>query len=218
MKELMPKPKPVNEDIFVVLDLETTGLNPVTEPILEIGIVLWDRTKDSLIDACSWLTKPVKRSVNDRTRYVEIPIQEVYDAADPFVQKMHDGNDLWADLEEATTTIFDAGKQIPEWMKMNGLDIKNETFTMMGNGPDRFDRPFLRHNGIALNNLDSLFHYRSLDVSNIYHAAKFCGIDLTRPENTTSNHRAVDDCIATLEDWRYISNTLKTVFGQELLR
>jgi oligoribonuclease (3'-5' exoribonuclease) len=57
--------------------------------------------------------------------------------------------------------------------------------------------------------MDDLFHYRSLDVSNLHHAFRMAGYPLgEKLLRKPSNHRAVDDCLQTLEDWKHIVNTI----------
>lgn len=203
--------KTLDEDIIIFLDLETTGLSHTTESILEIGLVIYNDSTDSMIDQCNWVTRPIERDINDRTRYKVRSLDEAKAGVDPFVLQMHEDSGLWAELAETKDTLFHAGEQIPDWLAMNDLDIKNRLYTVAGNGPDRFDRPFLQHNAGAMNNLDSIFHYRSLDISNLFHALK--KIDPSVVEGYQSsrkkmNHRGIDDCLQSIEDWRWLKESV----------
>ncbi len=159
------------------------------------------------MDQCSWVTRPTERSPQDPTRHRILDVETVMAKTDQFVVDMHTKNDLWKDLADTTQTLFDVGKQIPEWFAMNGLPVKNVQYIMAGNGIDRFDRPWLRHYSNHLRGLDSLFHYRSLDLSNLYYAFKYAGFDLNRrrDEVPESSHRAIDDCLQSLEDWKFFA-------------
>lgn len=202
--------KKLNEDLLVFVDLETTGLLPHSDSILEVGMLVYDRRSDQVIDMCNWVTKPIQRSINDRTRWVEVPLEEVRNSCDEPVREMHDKNGLWSELETSTTTLFQAGTQIVDWLQMNGLNIEKEIFTPAGNGFDRFDRRFLEHNAGATMNLVSIFHYRSLDISNLHHSLKFVGLDVNEGQDSPpkSNHRALDDCLLALDNWRRIKSYL----------
>lgn len=164
-----------------------------------------------IIDECNWVTVPVKRSAQNSTKFETLKIEKVKEHVDDYVLGMHAKNGLWDELENTKQTLFDAGKHIPEWLRMNGLDTKHEQFYMAGRGIDRFDRKFLVTNQIPLKNLNAAFHYRSLDTSNLFQAFRFAGLDLNelRPERDPSSHRALDDCRDAIDDWIWFRSLTK---------
>lgn len=200
--------KAQNEEVLVWLDLETTGLNEISDSILEIGMVI-ATLNDEVIDECNWVVNPVKRSAQDGTKYQMLAIDKVKTEVDEFVYEMHTKNGLWDEIENTKQTLFHVGQQIPEWMRMNGCDPSKEMFYMAGRGIDRFDRKFLETNRIPLKGLNAAFHYRSLDTSNLFQAFKFAGVDINkdRPKRE-STHRALDDCKDAIADWAWFKNTV----------
>ena len=203
--------KLLNEDVIVVVDLETTGLNPNNNWILEVGAVLADAKSLEVIDSRSWVVRPIAemRKAGPFAAARVASIEEVKARADSYVLKMHEANGLWAEVEAATQTLIDVGMEFPHWLHENKLRTSDTVYTFMGRGPDRFDRVWLRHNGEVLQHMDDLFHYRSLDVSNIHHAFKRAGYPLGEELlRNPSTHRAVPDCLDTLADWRHIVNTI----------
>lgn len=204
--------KELNEDVLVIVDLETTGLNPTNGWILEVGSVLANAKTLEVIDQRSWVVRPLAemRKAGPFAAARVATIEEAKARADSYVLKMHTDNGLWDEVAAATQTLLDVGKEFPHWLHENGLRTSDTVYTLMGRGPDRFDRVWLRQNGDVLQRMDDLFHYRSLDVSNIHHAFRRAGHplgeDLLR---TPPKHRAVPDCLDTLADWRHIVHTIE---------
>lgn len=214
--------KELNEDVLILVDLETTGLNPMNGVILEVGAVIADAKTLNVIDQRSWVVKPMKKEeplplpkpLGGGPRWSHVSVDEAKLMADSFVIKMHTENGLWNEVEASEQTLVDVGHEFPGWLGVNGLDSVNEVFTIVGRGPDRFDRPWLRYNMLPLHDMDALFHYRSLDVSNVYQAFRKAGYDLDaiRPKKEPV-HRAVADCLDTLEDWRLVRSVIGRLNG-----
>ena len=203
--------KQLDEGKLIVVDLETTGLNPNNNWILEVGAVIADAKTLEVIDQRSWVVRPIAetRKGGPFVAARVASIEEAKARADSYVLKMHEANGLWAEVEASTQTLLDVGREFPHWLHENGMPTSDTVYTLMGRGPDRFDRVWLRQYGEVLQHMDDLFHYRSLDVSNIHHAFKRAGYPLGEQLLRKSTvHRAVPDCLDTLNDWRHIVNTI----------
>lgn len=149
-----------NQDFsgFVFLDIETTGLDPHDDEILEIGIVLYDDKLQEL-DAKNWVI--ITEDSKSALRKTLAGNSE----GERYVAEMHRKNGLaseilGADLVEGAT---EATKRwymldIIEWLEERGAVNQ----PMCGASIGSLDRPFLRHH---MPELESTFHYRSLDVS-----------------------------------------------------
>ena len=207
--------KDLNEAVIIPLDLETTGLNPNNGFILEVGAVIADAHTLEVKDYRSWVVRPILdiTKLGPMGMVKVATIDEVRARADEYVLKMHEKNGLWEEVEASKQTLIDVGLEFPHWLHENGLRTTDQVYTMAGNGPDRFDRQWLRHSHGPLNRLDDLFHYRSLDISNIKQAYKMAGYPLTLPrEGATSIHRAVPDCFMALEDWKFIRTQIRSSY------
>jgi oligoribonuclease (3'-5' exoribonuclease) len=130
--------------------------------------------------------------------------------ADPVVREMHDLNGLWADLKLKGISLEFALADAVTWL-LNQLKVKAEEpwqpVMVAGNGLDRFDRPFLKATALG-RQLDSMFHYRSLDISAVRQGLKVAGLDL--PElGRPITHRALDDCISECDEWSLLVQFLR---------
>lgn len=207
--------KELNESVIIPLDLETTGLNPNNGFILEVGAVIADAESLEVKAYRSWVVRPIRSltKLGDRAMVMLASMDEVRARADEYVTKMHEKNGLWDEVEASKLSLVDVGIEFHQWLHDNGLNPALEQYTVAGNGPDRFDRQWLRHNWEALGRLDDHFHYRSLDISNIKQAFKLAGYPLQLPrEGATSIHRAVPDCITSLEDWKFIRTQIRSSY------
>lgn len=202
--------KTLREDLLVFGDLETTGLNPDNGHILEVGLVLADAATLNPIAWESWVVRPLQKIEDARPMFRMYSLPEVQLRADSYVLQMHTDNGLWDAVAETTKTLFDVGTEARALLAKNGVDLEHETVTFAGNGPDRFDRVWLRKNGKMLGGLDGLFHYRSLDISNVWHAFRKAGVEDQRVR-PVSVHRALDDAFQSLEDWRDLSALIRTI-------
>lgn len=161
---------------FVFLDLETTGLNPKRDSILEIGMVVVsaDRVcdQDTPLDVFHSL--------------VGAEIVPSYIADE--VVKMHTESGLWLD-------VIRAGRKSVKEIEDEALDFLHEhcgdaKLTLAGFGV-HFDLAFLRG---YMPRLAAEFHYRLADVSAAY---TVLGIERPKTEGD-ARHRAVPDCLAAV--------------------
>lgn len=152
------------------LDLETTGLNPERDLILEIGLVVTEGL-DNIIDSTS--------IVIDHGA-VHMP---------PEVLNMHLGNGLLQDIGTRGLTAYeayaDAVGVLDSWLP------GDKPIIVGGSGIDRFDLPFLRAAAEPLCWLPERFYYGTLDTSGLKRLAKLAGHDIAGRGGAT--HRAVED-------------------------
>lgn len=199
----------LNKENIVFLDLETGGLS-LNDPILEVGVTIYNNVERVIVDECSWVVRPMVKSFYDPTKFELQDLDKFISGLDEVVVKMHEKSGLFEALRTSDHTLFHVGKMLPDWLLMNGLDFKKEQFICAGNGVDRFDRPRLRHNAIPLNNVDSVFHYRSLDTSNLWYAAELAGLEMKRQLVEGTQHRSLSDNRQAIADWELLKDLLDT--------
>lgn len=134
---------------YLGFDAETTGIDPDTGILLEIGMIAYDKHLQPLNSWSSLVNADTYADYRD-TEYTA-----------PFVEKMHTDNGLWHDLAtaEGDTTPATVEAKALAWINNNGyagLPMLGSSITL--------DRSFLKAHMPQL--LDA-FHYRSLDATSL---------------------------------------------------
>lgn len=170
------------------IDLETTGLNPARDVVLEVACIVTD---DQLNEVARF------------QRVLWTPLE--YQHLTPFIQEMHTANGLWAEVK---------GPESHErWAVENELVTFLEHFAQgaqLAGSTISFDREFLRHHFPRV--LDVL-HYRNLDVSTLNEVARRFWPELhgSRPNNPVKAHRAMDDLEESIRVARHYIDRLAYV-------
>lgn len=159
------------------IDLETTGLNPRTDWLLEIAFLITedDLTTVALQDAVCKVPVPVARG-----------------KADSFVLDMHTQNGLW-------TAIAAEGE--PTWrieQRLIGMyrEVIGDDKVPLCGSTVHFDREFLKVN---MPDFESMFHYRHIDVSTYKESFRRWLPEVSEPDfEANKRHRAADDILDSL--------------------
>lgn len=173
---------------WIFLDIETLGLNEQVHPILELAMVHVDPQTLNPLASKSWVIKL-------------IPNDLVY--ADVTALKMHSTNGLLAEAIISPLYRYHTEEETVEFIK----DNCTEEPTLCGNSV-HFDRKFLRR---WMPELESKFHHRHLDVSSI-RVMMDAWSEVRDPHKEQSNHRALSDCHASIQELKCARNIL---FGQK---
>lgn len=197
-----------NQDFsgFVFLDIETTGLEPHDDEILEIGIVLTD-DKLNEIDSQAWVIA---------TEEAQSALRNML-ASDPYgyVSRMHKDNGLAGEL---LSVAADRTKRSYELEIIDWLDERDAVDQpMCGSSVGSLDRPMLKYHMPELLNT---FHYRSIDSSSDREFYKRVApqawkvIEAEAIDHEAIAHRVIADCRYSIRLRKAVWNFVKPVFDR----
>ena len=170
------------------IDLEMTGLDPSTEVIVEIAVLLTDDDLEIVAEGPDVV--------------VFQPAEKMAAMAD-VVQRMHKSSGLTVAVAASTTSLEDAGRQVLDFLRQH--IPQPGTVPLCGNSIGT-DRRFL---AAYLPDLDKFFHYRSIDVSTVKELCKrwypeaYAGAPAK-----ASHHRALDDIRESVKELRHYRETI----------
>lgn len=159
-------------DRFIWLDLETTGLRPDMDVILELGVIITDGRLNEL-DARSWVIARCMPEERQNAR--------------PEVQELHDKSGLWADCARSGLLHNEVEAFAMQFIRAFG---PSEVVPIAGTGP-HFDKRFL---DLQMPTLATVFNYRTFDGRTLMQAwcqATGCSCP-DRPDGEAA-HRALPD-------------------------
>lgn len=157
---------------YLWLDLETTGLDPEIDVILELAAFVTDANLEQLGDPVSMV------------------IGAGYVHMDTVVYEMHTASGLLDEVAESEYRDRDAGDAV---LALIGAHEWTDGKPILAGSTVHFDRAFLRE---WLPGLEERLHHRHLDASGLWMAACDVGHDVPKP---SGGHRALADARASLE-------------------
>lgn len=188
-------PAPVLDPRLVFLDLETSGLDPQTCHVLEVGIVI---------------VSPDLEAEASFSRVVRPPLPFKFLHLEPEVRLMHERSGLLSVIRD--NPVSAASKQTAEVEALAFLfdqKCRPGTLTLAGYCP-QFDESFLK---LHMPGLARMFDYRHLDVSSIRSAVRrlvpgdFDAWWRGRRKSDTQ-HRVIADCMEALDELRFYREAL----------
>ncbi len=185
---------------YAVTDLETTGLDSLSDVILEAAVILVDQNF-TIIDARQSLIH------SDDDRYTNALTRTIF-GEDQFVNKMHQESGLWdawnddAKNPHVTPTAF--AVETAQWLDGHGVPPRQAP--LLGNSIGSLDRPFIQQ---MMSPLNDWLSYRNFDVSSWR-----LGIEDQHPEwhaewesllesREEKQHRAMDDALLSIDQIRF---------------
>lgn len=171
----------MNNNHLIWIDLEMTGLNPNTDRIIEMAVIVTD---------------------SDLTILAEGPVLAVHQSdeclagMDAWNTRVHNGSGLVERVKNSTITEEQAQKQMIDFLSKW---IQKGYSPMCGNSICQ-DRRFLYN---YMPELEAYFHYRNLDVSSIKELVKRWKPALLSGVVKESKHQALDDIKESINELLY---------------
>ena len=175
-------------DRLVWVDLEMTGLDPATEVIIEIAVLVTDAELNPLDEGIDLV--------------IAAPAEKL-DAMGPVVRDMHARSGLTLAVKAATTTLAEAEAAALAFVKKH---VPAQHTAPLCGSSIATDRSFL---AAYMPELDSWLHYRMVDVSSIkelcrrWYPAVYSGMP-----GKGGGHRALADILESIEELRYYRRTI----------
>jgi oligoribonuclease len=174
-------PSRPNEFNLVWVDMEMTGLNPDTDRIIEVAVVITDAELNILGEG------PV---------FAIHQPDEVMDGMDAWNKGTHGRSGLIERVKASTVTEEQAEAALIDFMKQY---VPNGKSPMCGNTICQ-DRRFMAR---GMPKLEAFFHYRNLDVSTLKELCKRWKPELVNGFKKHQKHTALADIIESIEELRY---------------
>ncbi|NHZ78653.1 oligoribonuclease [Massilia sp. CCM 8695] len=170
-----------NEFNLVWVDMEMTGLEPDTDRIIEVAVVVTDMHLNILGEG------PV---------FAIHQSDETLDKMDAWNKGTHGRSGLIEKVKASTVTEAEAEAQLIAWLKNYVPAGKSP---MCGNTICQ-DRRFMVR---GMPKLEAFFHYRNLDVSTLKELCKRWKPEIVSGFKKHQKHTALADIIESIEELRY---------------
>nr|WP_314859085.1 oligoribonuclease [uncultured Undibacterium sp.] len=175
------KPAKPNEMNLIWVDMEMTGLDPDTDKIIEVAVVVTDMQLNVLAEG------PV---------FAIHQSDEVLNKMDAWNKGTHGRSGLIDKVKASTVTEADAEKALIEFLRAYVPAGKSP---MCGNTICQ-DRRFMFR---GMPKLEAFFHYRNLDVSTLKELCRRWKPALSSGFKKHQKHTALADIIESIEELKY---------------
>lgn len=177
----MAQNKPSLAENLVWLDLEMTGLDPRTDRILEVAVIVTDPDLNILAEG------PVIA--------VHQP-ESVLESMNEWCVETHGKTGLTERVRQSTISEAEAEKITIDFLKQYAEPGKSP---MCGNTIGQ-DRRFLFN---YMSDLHDFFHYRNIDVSTLKELARRWKPELLKGVTKEGSHKAIEDIRESIEEMKF---------------
>ena len=178
----LPMPRNI-KGVLVWMDLEMTGLDHMSDVIVEIATIITDDELNIIAEGPDLV--------------IHQP-EEVLSKMNEVVTNMHTESGLLDQITASTLSLDEAGRLTLDFIKEHCPEAG--TVPLCGNSIGT-DRRFLAR---YLPEIENYLHYRSVDVSSVKELVKrwYPEVDTNRPRGQGS-HRALDDIRESIREMAY---------------
>lgn len=166
--------------MFAFLDIETTGLDPNKDKILEVAVLQVSGAFE-VLSAYQGVIKP-----DGAWKHL----------MDDYVVNMHTTNGLIEEVDNRGQGLKEIEVRICKYLKETH---KEKKITIAGNSI-QFDRSFIK---AQMPDLESMLHHRMLDVSSIKMMVEQNWPSLVQVRHADPKHRAFEDAAESLASYRH---------------
>lgn len=170
-----------NQNYLVWLDMEMTGLNPDTDRIIEVAMVVTDANLETIGES------PV---------VVVHQADSILDGMDAWNKSTHGKSGLIDKVKTSTLDEATAEAQLLAFLKDY---VPERTSPMCGNSICQ-DRRFMAR---WMPQLEAWFHYRNLDVSTLKELAKRWKPDMAQGVKKHGKHEALADIYESISEMKH---------------
>ena len=172
---------PQDQNNLIWLDMEMTGLNPDTDRIIEIAIVVTDSQLVTVAEAPVLVIRQTDAAL---------------DAMDNWNRGTHARSGLIEKVRASALAEADAERSMLEFLAQH---VPTRASPMCGNSICQ-DRRFLAR---WMPELEAYFHYRNLDVSTLKELVRRWKPELARGVVKNGKHEALADIYESIEEMKY---------------
>jgi oligoribonuclease len=186
-----PAPAAPSPDRLIWIDLEMTGLDPMTDSILEIATLVTDNQLQIIAEGPELaISHPLAR----------------LEAMDDWNRNQHGKSGLWQRVVDSAVTLAEAERQTLDFL---AAWVPAAASPMCGNTICQ-DRRFLAR---LMPRLERHFHYRNLDVSSLKVLAQRWAPAIAGGVGKVAAHTALSDIRDSVAELRYYRQHMGALSG-----
>jgi len=170
-----------NQNNLIWIDMEMTGLNPDTDRIIEVAIVITDSNLETIAEA------PV---------FVVHQPASVMDGMDAWNTSTHGKSGL---IEKVQASMLDEAAVEAQMLEFLKEYVPTRTSPMCGNSICQ-DRRFMAR---TMPKLEDYFHYRNLDVSTLKELVKRWKPEVAKGLKKHGKHEALADIYESIAEMKH---------------
>lgn len=182
----------MSKDYIAWVDVETTGLDPNKEALLEVACIITDKDLN-IIDPVGF---------ESIVLYSPDSVECMKEQVNDYVRQMHERSGLWDELPGGTPlSVVD--EELQTYVLAHTPDAAS---VRMGGNSLRLDLNFTEK---FLPKTYSQLSYRSIDVSTVQALFDWWGVENVKPMEGDADHRAMSDIRGSIEQLRILRERIK---------